>query len=144
MLCLHPQGCLRRGVRASGPSQKRTGESGAFCSHITLLTCLLFSLAPGVPCIPHEQRPSLNQLHVLIVSPHCPFQDQFKAITVEVENSSTNISCLDSVLGGWDAENAKKHRVQVLAHQGQSGLWGLVFEPHLVPIDRGRPQGPAC
>ena len=29
-LCLHPQGCLRRGVRASGPSQVRTGESGAF------------------------------------------------------------------------------------------------------------------
>ena len=28
--CLHPQGCLRRGVRASGPSQERTGESGAF------------------------------------------------------------------------------------------------------------------
>ena len=27
---LHPQGCLRRGVRASGPSQGRTGESGAF------------------------------------------------------------------------------------------------------------------
>ena len=25
-----PQGCLRRGVRASGPSQGRTGESGAF------------------------------------------------------------------------------------------------------------------
>ena len=24
------QGCLRRGVRASGPSQERTGESGAF------------------------------------------------------------------------------------------------------------------
>ena len=24
-----PQGCLRRGVRASGPSQGRTGESGA-------------------------------------------------------------------------------------------------------------------
>ena len=30
VLWLHPQGCLRRGVRASGPSQKRTGESGAF------------------------------------------------------------------------------------------------------------------
>ena len=30
LLCLHPQGCLRRGVRASGPSQERTGESGAF------------------------------------------------------------------------------------------------------------------
>ena len=30
VLCLHPQGCLRRGVRASGPSQERTGESGAF------------------------------------------------------------------------------------------------------------------
>ena len=27
---LQPQGCLRRGVRASGPSQERTGESGAF------------------------------------------------------------------------------------------------------------------
>ena len=27
VLCLHPQGCLRRGVRASGPSQERTGES---------------------------------------------------------------------------------------------------------------------
>ena len=26
----YPQGCLRRGVRASGPSQERTGESGAF------------------------------------------------------------------------------------------------------------------
>ena len=30
VLCLHPQGCIRRGVRASGPSQGRTGESGAF------------------------------------------------------------------------------------------------------------------
>ena len=30
VLCLHQQGCLRRGVRASGPSQGRTGESGAF------------------------------------------------------------------------------------------------------------------
>ena len=30
VLCLQPQGCLRRGVRASGPSQERTGESGAF------------------------------------------------------------------------------------------------------------------
>ena len=30
LLCLHPQGCLRRGVRATGPSQERTGESGAF------------------------------------------------------------------------------------------------------------------
>ena len=30
VLCLHPPGCLRRGVRASGPSQERTGESGAF------------------------------------------------------------------------------------------------------------------
>ena len=30
VLCLHPQGCLRRGVRVSGPSQERTGESGAF------------------------------------------------------------------------------------------------------------------
>ena len=30
VLCLPPQGCLRRGVRASGPSQGRTGESGAF------------------------------------------------------------------------------------------------------------------
>ena len=30
VLCLHPQGCLRRGVRSSGPSQGRTGESGAF------------------------------------------------------------------------------------------------------------------
>ena len=29
-LCLQPQGCLRRGVRASGPSQERTWESGAF------------------------------------------------------------------------------------------------------------------
>ena len=29
VLCLHPQGCLRIGVRASGPSQERTGESGA-------------------------------------------------------------------------------------------------------------------
>ena len=30
VLCLPPQGCLRRGVRASGPSQGRTGESGPF------------------------------------------------------------------------------------------------------------------
>ena len=28
VLCLHPQGCLRRGVRASGPSQGRTGTRG--------------------------------------------------------------------------------------------------------------------
>ena len=30
VLCLHPQGGLRRGVQASGPSQERTGESGSF------------------------------------------------------------------------------------------------------------------
>ena len=30
LLCLHPQGCLRRGVRASGSSQERTGKSGSF------------------------------------------------------------------------------------------------------------------
>ena len=30
VLCLQPHGCLRRGVRASGPSQERTGELGAF------------------------------------------------------------------------------------------------------------------
>ena len=30
VLCLQPQGCLRRGVRASGPSQEPTRESGAF------------------------------------------------------------------------------------------------------------------
>ena len=30
VLCLHPQGCLRRGVWASGPSQGRTGESLRF------------------------------------------------------------------------------------------------------------------
>ena len=27
LMCLHPQGCLRRGVRASGPSQERTGDA---------------------------------------------------------------------------------------------------------------------
>ena len=30
VLCLHPQGCLRRGVRATGPFQERTGEWGSF------------------------------------------------------------------------------------------------------------------
>ena len=30
LLCLHPQGCLQRGVRASGSSQDRTGKSGSF------------------------------------------------------------------------------------------------------------------
>ena len=30
VMCFHPQGCLRSGVRASGSSQERTGESGAF------------------------------------------------------------------------------------------------------------------
>ena len=30
VLCLHPQGCLRRGVRASGSYQERTGKSGSF------------------------------------------------------------------------------------------------------------------
>ena len=30
VLCLHPQGCLRRGVRASGSYQKWTGKSGSF------------------------------------------------------------------------------------------------------------------
>ena len=30
VLCLHPQGCLRRGVWASGSSQERTGKSGSF------------------------------------------------------------------------------------------------------------------
>ena len=31
VLCLHPQGCLRRGVRASDSFQERTGKSGSFC-----------------------------------------------------------------------------------------------------------------
>ena len=30
VLCLHPQGCLRRGVRALGSPQVRTGKSGSF------------------------------------------------------------------------------------------------------------------
>jgi len=30
VLCLHPQGCLRKGVRASGSYQERTGKSGSF------------------------------------------------------------------------------------------------------------------
>ena len=29
--CLPPQGCLQRGVRASGSFQERTGKSGSFC-----------------------------------------------------------------------------------------------------------------
>ena len=35
VLCLHPQGCLSRGVRASGSYQEWTGESGSFsmCYH---------------------------------------------------------------------------------------------------------------
>ena len=30
VLCLHPQGCFRRGVRASGSVQERTGKLGSF------------------------------------------------------------------------------------------------------------------
>ena len=30
VLCLPPQGCLQRGVRASGSFQERTGKSGSF------------------------------------------------------------------------------------------------------------------
>ena len=30
VLCLHPQGCIHRGVRASGAYQERTGKSGPF------------------------------------------------------------------------------------------------------------------
>ena len=30
VLCLHSLGCLRRGVRASGSFQERTGKSGSF------------------------------------------------------------------------------------------------------------------
>ena len=30
MLCLHPQGCLGRGVWTLGPYQERTGKSGSF------------------------------------------------------------------------------------------------------------------
>ena len=30
VLCLHPLGCLRRGVRASGSFQERAGKSGSF------------------------------------------------------------------------------------------------------------------
>ena len=30
VLCLHPQGCLQRGVRASGSFQERTGKLGSF------------------------------------------------------------------------------------------------------------------
>ena len=35
VLCLHPQGCLQRGVRASGSFQERTGKLGSFsmCYH---------------------------------------------------------------------------------------------------------------
>ena len=36
VLCLHSQGCLRRGVRASGSYQERTGKSGLFGTwHLT-------------------------------------------------------------------------------------------------------------
>ena len=30
VLCLHPQGCLQRGVQASGSFQERTGKLGSF------------------------------------------------------------------------------------------------------------------
>ena len=30
VLCLHPQGCIHRGVRASGAYQERTGKLGSF------------------------------------------------------------------------------------------------------------------
>ena len=48
MLCLHPQGCLRRGVRASGPSQERTGESGAFGMWPPLVARLEFPRETGL------------------------------------------------------------------------------------------------
>ena len=43
VLCLHPQVCLRRGVRALGSYQERTGKSGSFGT-----CCINFN-----PRIPH-------------------------------------------------------------------------------------------
>ena len=48
VLCLPPQGCLPRGVRASGPSQGRTGESGA---HLVMSMCTVFSGVVGRGCL---------------------------------------------------------------------------------------------
>ena len=48
MLCLHPQGCLRRGVRASGPSQERTGESGRSACGTTHVARLEFLRETGL------------------------------------------------------------------------------------------------
>ena len=66
------------------------------CKPTALLTYPLFSPVPITPYIPHEQGQSLSHLCVLTVSPHCLLQDSFKAVIVEVKNSSTKICCPDS------------------------------------------------
>ena len=48
VLCLHPQGCLRRGVRASGPSQERTGNRGRWACGPTHVARLEFLRETGL------------------------------------------------------------------------------------------------
>ena len=48
VLCLHPQGCLRRGVWASGPSQKRTGNRGHLACGTTHVARLEFPRETGL------------------------------------------------------------------------------------------------
>ena len=47
-MCLHTQGCLRRGVRASGSSQERTVESGSFGCGTTHVARLEFPRETGL------------------------------------------------------------------------------------------------
>ena len=48
VLCLHPQGCLRRGVRVSGISQEWTGESGRLACGPTHVARLEFPRETGL------------------------------------------------------------------------------------------------
>ena len=48
VLCLSPQGCLRRGVPASGSSPERTGKSGSFSIGTTLVARLEFPRETGL------------------------------------------------------------------------------------------------
>ena len=48
VLCLHPQGCLRRGVRASGSYQERTGRLGRSARGTSQVASLEFPPETGL------------------------------------------------------------------------------------------------
>ena len=60
VLCLHSQGCLWRGVRASGSYQERTGKSGLFGTwHLTHGWSRISSWDRPHPEVRHEGREPL-------------------------------------------------------------------------------------